>query len=143
MPDEPDPPRKFYDFKEREFVRDNELGATPMPTAKELAQMAGNYHNPKPREYGAKVSDPNDVYQVLEQNRRFEQKHNLDAIEIRKIRTRKWRDYLILIIPVELLLGTVTVLGRGNPVLFVSGLAGMVMIFTIVTWIMWQIMDRY
>ncbi|MES1194855.1 MAG: hypothetical protein ABUL65_03100 [Opitutus sp.] len=144
---EPDnPPPKVYGFKEREFKRDNPTGpaAAPMPTAKDLAKMAGA---PTPigrgGATGAKAGDPNDVYAALQQNRVVEKQLTGDEIEIRKVKRRKMRDYLILLLPMEVLLGTVTYLGRGNPVVFVSGLAGMVMIFCSVTWIMWQIMDRY
>lgn len=141
-----DPPRKVYGFKEREFKRDNApaSAAAPMPTAGELARMAGD---PAPigrgGATGAKADDPNDVYTALQRNRAHEQARGLDQVEIRKIKRRKLRDYLLLLVPMETLLCTVTVLGRGNPVVFVSGLAGMVLVFVTVTWIMWQIMDRY
>jgi hypothetical protein len=145
QPDE-DPPRKVYGFKEREFKRDNapKSAAAPMPTAQDLAKMAGG-----PGRIGrggataAKADDPNDVFTALQKNRAIEQAHGLDQVEIRRIKRRKFRDYLIILVPAELLLGTITFLGHGNPVVFVSGLAGMVMLFCTITWIMWQIMDRY
>jgi len=141
-----DPPPKVYGFKEREFKRDNVRtpSTAPMPTAKDLAKMAGA---PVPigrgGATGAKASDPNDVYAALQQNRTVEKQLTGDEIEIRKIKSRRWRDYWLILLSSEILLGTVTVLGRGNPITFVCGLAGMVIVGVSVTWIMWQVMDRY
>ncbi|MES1195166.1 MAG: hypothetical protein ABUL65_04670, partial [Opitutus sp.] len=63
--------------------------------------------------------------------------------EIRKVKRRKMRDYLLFMIPSQVGLGVVTVMGRDNPMVFVCGLAGMVMLGVTITWIMWQLMDRY
>ncbi|HEY0865720.1 MAG TPA: hypothetical protein VGD97_16560 [Lacunisphaera sp.] len=140
-----DPPPKTYGFKEREFKRDNARPseAAPMPTAKDLAKMAGPV-TPSPKgATGPKAGDPNDVYNALLKNRAVEQALGLDQIEIRKIKRRKMRDYCLIMVPTMVLLGTVTILGRGNPIVFVCGLAGMVMLGIMITWIMWQLMDRY
>lgn len=140
-----DPPPKSYGFKERAFQRDNApaSAAPPLPTAKELALMAGPV-TPTPKgATGPKAGDPNDVYNALLKNRAIEQAHGLDQIEIRKIRRRRMRDYLIIMVPTQVLLGTITFLGRGNPMVFVCGLAAMVMLGITITWIMWQLMDRY
>lgn len=75
VPDEPDPPRKNYGFKDRDFKRDNALKSTepPPPTAKELAIMSGPVANHGKAAVGsAKVEDPNDVYAVLQENRTVE-----------------------------------------------------------------------
>jgi hypothetical protein len=140
-----DPPRKNYGFKDREFKRDNAApsDAAPMPTAKELAIMAGPVTASPKGATGPKADDPNDVYNALLKNRATEQAHGLDQFEIRKIKRRRMRDYCIIMVPTEVLLGTVTYLGRGNPMVFVCGLAGMVMLGITITWIMWQLMDRY
>jgi hypothetical protein len=134
-----------YGFKEREFKRDNPhpSEAAPMPTAKDLAKMAGPV-TPSPKgATGPKSGDPNDVYNALLKNRAIEQAHGLDQFDIRKIKRRKIRDYLIIMVPSQVLLGTITFLGRGNPLVFVCGLAAMVMLGVTITWIMWQLMDRY
>jgi hypothetical protein len=140
-----DPPRKSFGFKDREFKRDNTqaAGAERLPTAKELAIMAGPVTASPKGATGPKAGDPNDVYNALLKNRAIEQAHGLDQIEIRKIKRRKMRDYCIIMVPTQILLGSITYLGRGNPVVFVSGLAGMVMLGVTITWIMWQLMDRY
>ncbi len=140
-----DPPPKAYGFKSRDFKRDNVRGpgAEPLPTAKELAILAGPVIASSKGATGPKAGDPNDVYTALQQNRAIEKRHGLDQIEIRKVRRRKMRDYCLIMLPGEALLGAITFLGRDNPVLFVSGLAGMVMLGVSLTWIMWQVMDRY
>jgi hypothetical protein len=143
--DVPDPPRKNYDFKEREFKRDNApaAGQPPMPTARELAMMAGPAAPTAKSTNTPKAGDPNDVFALLQHNRRLENRLGLDQVEIRKIKSRRQRDFWLLLLPCEALLGTITYLGRDNPVTFVCGLAGMVMVGVSLTWIMWQIMDRY
>ena len=140
-----DPPPKVYGFKEREFKRDNSLAApaTPLPTAKELAVMAGQVTRQTAAKPGAKADDPNDVYKVLEHNRAMEKTAGMDQVEIRQIKSRRKRDYWLLLISSEALLGVITVQGRDNPVQFVFGLAGMVMVAITLTWIMWQLMSRY
>ena len=140
-----DPPPKVYGFKEREFKRDNVRtpGTAPQPTAKELAVMAGPVTASPKGATGPKAGDPNDVYAALQQNRAIEKNLTGDEIEIRKIKSRRWRDYWLILLSSEMLLGTVTVLGRGSPIIFVCGLAGMVMVGVGITWIMWQVMDRY
>jgi hypothetical protein len=139
-----DPPPKTYGFKEREFKRDNATGsADAPPTAKELAMMAGPVVASPKGATGPKADDPNDVYNALLKNRAIEKAHGLDQFEIKKIKRRKMRDYLIVMVPTQVLLGSITFLGRGNPIVFVCGLAGMVMMGVTITWIMWQLMDRY
>ncbi|MDI1251027.1 MAG: hypothetical protein PSV13_19350 [Lacunisphaera sp.] len=144
--DQPDPPRKFYEFKDREFKRDNQpAGATPpLPTAKELAMMAGPAAPAAGRaKPGPKTDDPNDVYVALQQNRALEKQAGRDELEIRQVKSRRTRDYWLLLVSSELLLGLITWQGRGNPIVFVSALAGMVLVGVSITWVMWQVMDRY
>ena len=143
VPDEPDPPRKPYGFKEREFKRDNALGGAAMPSAQDLAKLAGHHHDPSARKSGPKAGDPNDVFTVLQQNRREEQRHNLDAIEIKKIKSQKWRDYWIGLIGVNaFIVGTVLLVGP-NIVSVMFGLAGVILFSCSYTWLMWQIISRY
>lgn len=140
-----DPPPKIHGFKPRDFKRDNvrEPGAEPPPTAKELAIMAGPVFARPQGATGPKAGDPNDVFTHLQGNRAVEKRHGLDAIEIRKFKRRKMRDYCLVMVPAQALLGAITYLGRGNPIVFVCGLAGMVLLGVTITWIMWQLVDRY
>ena len=144
MEDADSPPKK-YEFKERSFKRDNAPSSAhpPMPTAKELAIMAGPVTRTTPKTTGAKPGDPNDVHVVLQDNLAKERQAGLDQVEIREVKSRRRRDYWLIMIASESVMGTVTVLGRDNPMTFVCGLAAMVLIGVSITWIMWQIMDRY
>lgn len=144
--DQPDPPRKIYEFKDREFKRDNQPAgaAPPLPTAKELAMMAGPVVPAgTAATTGAKPGDPNDVYVALLQNRAVERRAGRDEIEIRQIKSRRKRDYWLLLVTSELLLGLITWQGRGNPFVLVSAFAGMVLVGVTLTWVMFQVMDRY
>jgi hypothetical protein len=141
-----DPPRKNYDFKERTFQRDNPLssGLPPMPTAEELARMAG--HAPAqprlPRE--ARADDPNDVLAVLQHNRAIERKHGQDELEYKAPRkSRRKRDFWLILIFGNLAIVGSVVFARFNPISLIFGLAGLVMLSLGVTWIMWFIMDDY
>jgi hypothetical protein len=143
---EPDePPRKNYDFKDRAFRRDNPVGSDvpPMPTTQELARMAGGPVRSSRGAAGPKVDDPNDVFHILQQNRAIEQRHGLDTVEVRRTTSRRRRDYWLLLIPSNLLLGVLAFQGRGNPFVLVCGIAGMVVVTLGITWIMWFVMDDY
>ena len=105
--------------------------------------MAGPAVPTAKRTTAPKPGDPNDVHALLAQNRAVESKLGLDQVEIRKVKSRRTRDYWLLLGLSELLLGLITWQGRGNPVVFVSALAGMILVGVSITWIMWQIMDRY
>ena len=146
MPDEADPPRKNYGFKEREFKRDNPLPseAAPMPTAKELAMMAGPVAQHGKAAAGAqKADDPNDVYAVLQGNRTVEKQLGLNEVEIRQIKNRRKRDYWLIMLTVEPTLGLIAYLGRGNPFVLACSVAGMGFLALGFTWIMWQVMSKY
>jgi len=146
VPDEADPPRKVYGFKEREFKRAEAptSEAAPMPTAKELAMMAGPVAQHGKAAAGTrKADDPNDVYAVLQENRAVENKKGLDEFEIKKIKSRRRRDWLLLLICGNLaILGAVALAGF-NIISAIFGLAGAIMFSLSVTWIMWQVMNKY
>jgi hypothetical protein len=144
VPDEADPPRKNYGFKDREFKRDNALKSAepPMPTAKELAMMAGPVAKHGKAAGAEKKDDPNDVYAVLQGNRTMETKHGLNEVEIQQLKSRK-RDYWLIILTVEPCLGLVAYLGRGNPFVLACSVAGMGFLALGFTWIMWQVMSKY
>jgi hypothetical protein len=145
-PMEPDdPPRKNYGFKEREFTRDNVRAPAdaPMPTAKELAIMAGPPAAAAKGPTGPKATDPNDVYAVLEENRANERQLGKDEIVIKKIKSKRRRDYLLLLVLGNLSIVTMVALGGFNPVSMIFGLSGIIVLSLGATWIMWFVMDRY
>ena len=148
MPDESDPPRKVYGFKERAFQRDNAPSSAeaPAPTAKELAMMsttAAPVTGRSETTNAPKPDDPNDVYAVLRANRAVEDRAGLSDLEIREIKSRRKRDYWLLLIGGNLaILGTVALSGF-NPISAVFGLAGLVVFSLGLTWVMWQVMNKY
>lgn len=143
-----DPPRKVYGFKEREFKRDNApaAAAPPPPTVKELAMMAGApTADPSRRKAAptAKPGDPNDVYAVLQQNRQSAAKHGLNEVEIKKVKSRRKRDFWLILVGGNLaIIGGVWLSGI-NVITVIFGLAGLIIFSLSVSWIMWQVMDRY
>lgn len=140
-----DPPPKVYGFKERAFKRDNVRvpGAEPLPTAKELAIMAGPVTASPRGATGPKADDPNDVFTHLQGNRAVEKRHGLDAIEIRKIKRRKLRDFCLLLVGGNLAIVGAVFATNLNVVTAIFGLAGVIMFSLGLTWIMWQVMDKY
>jgi hypothetical protein len=140
-----DPPRKNYGFKDREFQRDNVRAAAdaPMPTAQELAKMAGPPTAPAKDSAGPKANDPNDVYAVLEENRTRERQLGKDEIAIKKIKSKRRRDYLLLLVLGNLAIVTMVALGGFNPISMIFGLAGIIILSLGATWVMWFVMDRY
>jgi hypothetical protein len=145
-----DPPRKVYGFKERDFKRDNAppSAAPPPPTVKELARMATKDgspggHSPPRKPAGPKAGDPNDVYAVLQQNRQSAAKHGLNEVEIRKIKSRRKRDFWLILVGGNLaIIGGVWFSGI-NVFTVIFGLAGLIVFSLGLSWVLWQVMDRY
>lgn len=143
---EPDePPPKTYGFKDRDFKRDNLRGpgAEPLPTAQELAIMAGPVIATPKGATSPKADDPNDVFTHLQRNRAVEKQHGLDAVEIRKIKSRRKRDFWLLLVGGNLAIAAGVALSGFNLINVIFGLAGLILFSLGVTWVMWQVMDRY
>lgn len=144
---EPDePPRKNYEFKEREFKRDNPVSSkeTPPPTAKELAMMAGpGARSSPPAANQAKPADPNDVYAMLKENRAAAQRDHLNEVVIKSVKSRRKRDYWLMLVTANSALFLTAAVGRANAFVLGSALAGMVIISIGLTWVMWFIIDDY
>ncbi|MFZ5494258.1 MAG: hypothetical protein ACOZE5_02835 [Verrucomicrobiota bacterium] len=143
---EDDPPRKVYGFKERTFKRDNAPASElpPAPTTKELAMLAGDpVKVGRGGATGANADDPNDVYAALQRNRAQEQTHDLDRVEVREVKSRRKRDFWLLLVGGNLVIaGLVGLLGP-NVVTVLFGFGGVIVFSLGLTWIMWQVMDRY
>lgn len=141
---EEDPPRKNYGFKERDFKRDNAVGpAGAPPSAKDLAMMAGPVVKSPQGATGPKADDPNDVFAALQHNRAVEQQHGVDQIEIRKIKSKRWRDYWLMLIGGNLFIVGIVLLLGPNVVTVMFGFGGVVIFSASLTWIVWQVMGRY
>ena len=117
MESDPPPPKKF-ELKAREFERLNQKG----PAGK------GAEH---------------DVFAILQQNRSVEQQKGLGEVEIKPTRSRRRRDYWLVLIAGNLVLAGVAVLGRSNAIVLVYDLAGFVVFNLGLTWVMWFVMDDY
>jgi hypothetical protein len=148
MAKEPDdPPRKVYGFKEREFKRDNTPSAdSPSPTTKDLAMMSGTPAVSPLRlkaPPAARPDDPNDVYAVLQQNHDTAQKHGLNEVQIKEIKSRRKRDFWLVLVGGNLaIIGAVWFSGI-NVITVIFGLAALIVFSIGLSWIMWQVMDRY
>lgn len=140
-----DPPPKVYGFKERAFQRDNTRtsDAPPVPTAKELAIMAGPVTASPKGATGPKPGDQNDVFTHLQGNRAVEKRHGLDEIEIRKIRSRRKRDFWLLLVGGNFAIVAGVALSGFNIISSIFGLAGLIIFSLGVSWVMWQVMDKY
>ena len=88
---------------------------------------------------------PVDVHEILRANLDREKSAGLHELQpLPPRRSRRRRDYWLLLISGNVLLGLVAFLaGPGSPVIFVSALAGMALGTAGLTWIMWCVMDDY
>jgi hypothetical protein len=144
MPDESDPPRKNYGFKEREFKRDERpaSGSQPPISVQDLAKQAGPVTRAGPVGGAARAGDPNDVYAVLDKNRTAEKAAGADDIEIQKKKTaRRTKDYWLMLLGGNAVLVVGSVYMGGVAIVF--GLAGVIIYSLGLTWVVWQIMDKY
>lgn len=132
MPEEADPPRKHYGFKEAKFERVN----APRPAAPST-DKATNGETPAPS------ADPNDVFAILRKNQALADQAGLNEVKARNIKYRRARDYWLILLPCEAALGTLVWFGHGNPFVLVFAISGMVILATGLTWTMWQVMNKY
>ncbi len=116
-----DPPRKFYGLKPREFEKLNEPGKAP------------------------EKSVEHDVYAMLQHNREVEKQHGFDEVsEIPvKKKSRRKRDYWLVLIGGNLLLLGMVAIARFNPISLIYGFSGIIIFTLSFTWVMWFIVDDY
>ena len=152
MQDEPDPPRKVYGFKPREFERANPAaaaapGATPPadpaapanPDAKidvnELIRAGAGVG----RQLGsnAVANRANDVHAILSDNLKRDQAaghYDLGPLDDSK-RRRRIRNFWIIIVAVDVPLGAFAWwMGHTNPLPFVCAISAMALITARLTW---------
>ena len=144
MTDEIDPPRKNYGFKEREFQRDNRPASDSQPPicAQDLAKQAGPVTRSVPLPSNApKPDDPNDVLATLDKNRVAEKNSGGDTIDIRKVSSRRTRDYWLALIGGNIVIACAAHSFGGVAMIF--GFAGMIIFSIVLTWAMWQVMGKY
>ena len=154
MPDDPDPPRKFYQLKPREFEAVNAvppraddsrreprpdpgpgLGDNGRITVEEhfrAAQMGG------PVLKKSRSAAENDVHAILRDNHTRAEAAGLNKLTPKPTRkSKRLRDYLVL-----LLGGNVALLMAFRLQPIFAG-AGLVLFNVGLAWIMWVVMDDY
>ncbi len=157
--DEPDPPRKFYDFKPREFERVNPpapvaprvaspiRGTRPVATSKPITVqdiLREANAGPSATDSGNSPKAKNDVHGHLQTNLDGANAAGLNDLKPFVPRpSRRKRDYWILMAGGNALFIAITLFGRGNPMVFVCGIGGATIFSVSVTWVMWSIMERY
>ena len=161
MQDEPDPPRKFYDFKPREFEAANEPPRNPAPTGKsqpapdpgvirvhddriDVRELARIATGDRPAlGTNAVVNRPNEVHAILRDNLARANAAGLNEVSLRQRRSRRLRDYLIVVTVFNVPLGAFAWFSRGDPFVLVFLLAGFVFFNIRFAWNVWAIMDDY
>ena len=164
MPDEQDPPRKFYQLKPREFERANPVTPGPPPDTSAGAPDPGpgatTSGAPGPIDVRELVRQgaanapllsgnvtanrANEVHAMLAENAAHANAAGLNHVALPpKRRSKRKRDYWLLMIAGNGVLLTLVLLNRSNAVVFVSGIAGMGLFTAGFSWVMWQIMSDY
>lgn len=159
MSDEPDPPRKLYGLKPREFEAVNDPrpdappvappardpGITPAPDGpidvRELARQASIKGGAI---FAAPVNRPNEVHAMLQDNLARADAAGLNELtpQVRR-RSRRRRDYWVLIVGVNGLTASSLLIVGVNLVSVFVVLAAIGFFSAAVTWIMWFLLEDY
>lgn len=163
MADDPEPPRKFYKLKPTEFERVNSPPA-PLPTPPESAPPSSMPPPPSPAERidvrdlartaagsapllqgtNAPANRPNDVHAMLRDNLDVANAAGLnDVTPPPKRRSRRLRDYLLLMVPVNAFFAWWAFGPNASVMTFVYGISGIVLFSAGLTWAMFFVMDDY
>ncbi|WP_414664747.1 hypothetical protein [Horticoccus sp. 23ND18S-11] len=146
MRDEPDPPRKFYQLKPKEFEAVNPPSNLPpadsTPTTVRGHLRAANDGPLPPRPLPAPTE--NEVHALLRENHARADAAGLNEVQpVAPRRSRRKRDYWVLLLPINAFFGFMAFGPYRSAMTFTYGLSGMV-IFTLgLTWVMWFVMDDY
>lgn len=159
MPDDPDPPRRFYGLKAKEFEAVNSLprspgenppttgpGSSPAPTERiEVSDLIRSANVAGPTLPAPTAAAPNDVHRILRDNLSRANAAGLNQLESKPPRkSRRQRDYWILMAGAGAVFGTIIVRsGPQAPVPFLFALAGLVVSTIGLTWVLWFVMDDY
>lgn len=161
MGDDHEPPRKFYHLKPKEFDRVNpapsdnpaapptrrDAGAHLPDTAaridvRDLARQAAG--TAPLLGVNAPVNRANEVHAILQQNLDRANAAGLnDVPPAPRRRSRRTRDYFLLLIPVDAFFAFAAFGPGANLLSFIFGLAGLAAFTASLTWVMWFVMDDY
>ena len=144
MPEESDPPRKFYELKEAEFEAVNQRSdhqqSIDVREHYGSATALSGIPVPKP------APKENDVHGLLRDNVARANEAGLNALAEKSRRpSKRKRDYWFLMISGNALLALlfVTATAQGNAFMMAFSAAGIGLISAGLTWVMWFIMDDY
>ena len=149
MPDEPEPPRKFYEFKPNEFETVNPPTHVAQPTPPiNVAGLIRQANSAKPGGVAraSPASQANDVHGILNENLARANAAGLNELAPKPKRpSGRKRDYLFLMISGNVMCALLAFLsgGVGNPMIFVGAIGGMGLLTAALTWVMWFVMDDY
>lgn len=158
VPDDPDPPRKFYQLKPTAFERLNpgpsSGGAEPMPAnsvepatngpidVRDLARQAAG-KGPLPGTHPP-ANRPNDVHQMLRENLAQANNAGLNEVAPRPRQpSRRKRDYWLLVVTVNLFFLFWAIGPFSNPISMIYGFSGSILFTCGFTWVMFGVMDDY
>lgn len=159
MPDDPDPPRRVYNLKPTQFEIVNErlrnapppnhatepAAPTPADKAIDVRELNRAAMGTAPLlGVNGPVNRPNEVHAMLEQNVSAANAAGLNDVPLKpRPPSRRKRDYLLLLIPVDAFFAFIAFGPFTNHVTFVYGLAGIALWTTGLTWVMWHVMEDY
>jgi hypothetical protein len=160
MADDSDPPRVYYQLKPREFERVNAVApssppidsppaaVSPMPDTSariEVHDLLAQASVPGPvLAPGEKVVAKNEIHGILEENLNRANEAGLNNLPPKpKRRSRRNRDFLLVVIPLDMFFGFAAFGPYANPVSFVYGVAGIIFATVGVGWVMFFVMDDY
>lgn len=155
MAEELDPPRKYYQLKPREFEVVNEpvsampaqgeTRAPPSPNKIEARELCQQAMTPGPVLGPAqKPVVKNEVHAILHDNLARANAAGLNDVPLKpKRRSRRTRDFLLVVIPLDAFFGYVAFGPYSNVMLMAYGVAGVIVSTIGIGWIMFVVMDDY
>lgn len=88
-------------------------------------------------------STEHDVYAMLQQNRAFEQRAGLNEVKLRPVKSRRRRDFWLVLAVADTAFILTGIVARHNTVVLVYAIAGFAILTLGLTWVMWFVMDDY
>lgn len=158
MADESDPPRVFYTLKPREFERANpppapppsvpSPGESPVPATSDRIDIRDLYAQaatPVPLlTHGDRSVVRNEVHELLHDNLARANAAGMNDLAPKpRRRSRRLRDYFILVIPLDAFFGFAAFGPYQNVVTLAFGVGGMIVTTLGIGWVMFFVMDRY
>jgi len=148
MRDESDPPRKHFRLKPRDFDVVNAPGShAPVdsgPTDVQGHLQAANTRPPARPPGPTPVAPINDVQALLRDDAARVQATGINELApLPRRRSRRTRDYWLLVLSLNAFFGLVAFGPYRNPMTLTYGIAGMIIVTLGLTWVMWFVMDDY